>query len=243
MRPIRPIKPIKPTKEDYRGRSVLVVGLGLSGVAASRLLRSRGAVVTGADRRPREELSQEALALEADGVRLHLGSHPPTLLSGVDLVVASPGVRTDSPILQEARARGVIGLGRARARLSGSSRSRCRDHRHQGEVHHGVSPRSHAASGGAGHAARGEHRRTTGDGAFGKLRANGVRRRGLELSARDHRIVPSPGRGAPRRHSRSPGLASRLSGVRRRQGPHLRKPAGRRRGPGLRRKSIDGVHG
>ncbi len=38
---------------------------------------------------------------------MHLGSHPPTLLSGVDLVVASPGVRTDSPILQEARARGV----------------------------------------------------------------------------------------------------------------------------------------
>jgi UDP-N-acetylmuramoylalanine--D-glutamate ligase len=99
--------PEKPVREGYRGRKVLVVGLGLSGIAASRLLRSRGAFVTAADRRMRDELTAEALALEAEGVFLHLGSHPPELLSGVDLVVASPGVRTDSPILAEARARGV----------------------------------------------------------------------------------------------------------------------------------------
>jgi UDP-N-acetylmuramoylalanine--D-glutamate ligase len=92
---------------DYRGRRVLVVGLGLSGIAASELLRSRGAVVTAADRRSRDELSKEALALEAEGVTLHVGSHPPSLLARMDLVVASPGVRTDEPILHEARARSI----------------------------------------------------------------------------------------------------------------------------------------
>ena len=93
--------------EDYRGRRVLVVGLGLSGIAACELLRSRGAVVTAADRRTREELDSKALALEASGVTLHLGSHPSSLLAGIDLVVSSPGVRTDTPILSETRKRGI----------------------------------------------------------------------------------------------------------------------------------------
>jgi len=98
---------IRPMKEDYRGRRVLVVGLGLSGIAACELLRSRGAVVTATDRRTREELEPKALALEAEGVMLHLGSHPTSLVSGVDLVVPSPGVRMDLPILSEARKRGI----------------------------------------------------------------------------------------------------------------------------------------
>jgi UDP-N-acetylmuramoylalanine--D-glutamate ligase len=93
--------------EDYRGRKVLVVGLGLSGIAASELLSSRGAMVAATDRRSREELDPTALALEARGVSLHLGSHPSSLLSGVDLVVPSPGVRIDTPILTEARERGI----------------------------------------------------------------------------------------------------------------------------------------
>ncbi len=96
-----------PPAGDYRSRRVLVVGLGLSGVAACELLRARGAAVTAADRRPREELDPEALALEAKGVTLHLGSHPTSLVSGIDLVVPSPGVRVDLPILAEARKRGI----------------------------------------------------------------------------------------------------------------------------------------
>jgi UDP-N-acetylmuramoylalanine--D-glutamate ligase len=63
--------------------------------------------VAAADRRTREELDPKALALEAKGVTLHLGSHPPSLLSGVDLVVPSPGVRLDTPILSEARERRI----------------------------------------------------------------------------------------------------------------------------------------
>jgi UDP-N-acetylmuramoylalanine--D-glutamate ligase len=93
--------------EDYRSRRVLVVGLGLSGIAACELLRSRGAEVTAADRRTREELDPKALALEAEGVTLRLGSHPITLVSGMDLVVPSPGVRVDVPVLSEARRRGI----------------------------------------------------------------------------------------------------------------------------------------
>ncbi|MBK9258894.1 MAG: UDP-N-acetylmuramoyl-L-alanine--D-glutamate ligase [Polyangiaceae bacterium] len=73
-------------------RSVLVVGLGRSGIAAARLCLIKGARVTLNDTAPRERLSAEALALEADGARIVAGGHPNSMLDGVDLVVVSPGV-------------------------------------------------------------------------------------------------------------------------------------------------------
>ncbi len=73
-------------------RSVLVVGLGRSGLAAARLCLSKGARVTLNDAAPRERLSAETLALEAEGVRLVTGGHPDELFQGLDLCVISPGV-------------------------------------------------------------------------------------------------------------------------------------------------------
>ncbi|HRI66817.1 MAG TPA: UDP-N-acetylmuramoyl-L-alanine--D-glutamate ligase [Polyangium sp.] len=73
-------------------RSVLVVGLGRSGLAAARLCLSKGARVTLNDAAPRERLSADALALEAEGVRLVTGGHPDELFQGLDLCVISPGV-------------------------------------------------------------------------------------------------------------------------------------------------------
>ncbi|KYF78886.1 UDP-N-acetylmuramoylalanine--D-glutamate ligase [Sorangium cellulosum] len=77
---------------DVRGRTVIVVGLGRSGVAAARLLRERGARVIANDGAPRERLSAAAASLEAKGVVLAPGGHDPALFEGADLVVVSPGV-------------------------------------------------------------------------------------------------------------------------------------------------------
>jgi UDP-N-acetylmuramoylalanine--D-glutamate ligase len=73
-------------------RSVLVVGLGRSGIAAARLCLTKGARVTLNDSAPRERLSNETLALEAEGARIVAGGHPDSLFEGVELVVISPGV-------------------------------------------------------------------------------------------------------------------------------------------------------
>jgi len=73
-------------------RSVLVVGLGRSGIAAARLCLANGARVTGNDAAPRERLSAEALALEAAGASIVCGGHPESMFAGVELVVVSPGV-------------------------------------------------------------------------------------------------------------------------------------------------------
>ena len=85
---------------------VLVVGLGRSGLAAARLAAADGAEVWVTDRRSEAELADWLEELPP-GSRTFLGSHPTNCLEGVDLVVVSPGVPPEIPILEMARARGL----------------------------------------------------------------------------------------------------------------------------------------
>jgi UDP-N-acetylmuramoylalanine--D-glutamate ligase len=98
-------------REALAGRSVTVVGLARSGVAACRLLRALGARVTGTDARAAAMLSPEARALATEGVRLVVEGHPPEAFAGAELVIVSPGVPADHPALAECRARSVPVLG------------------------------------------------------------------------------------------------------------------------------------
>lgn len=77
---------------DVQGLSVVVVGLGRSGVSAARLLLARGARVTLNDAAPAERLSEEARALERAGAIIAAGGHEPAIFAGADVVVISPGV-------------------------------------------------------------------------------------------------------------------------------------------------------
>lgn len=91
---------------DREWRCVGVHGLGLSGVAASRLLRSRGVEVIGFERRPGERLELGDLAADA-GFRLAGGDGPERLPAGLDGLVVSPGVRTDHPLGEAVRRAGL----------------------------------------------------------------------------------------------------------------------------------------
>ena len=88
---------------ELAGRRVLVVGLARAGTAASHALLHAGATVVGFD--SNEML--DAGRLRAEGVEVHLGREEETLLQGIDLVVKSPGVRGDAPLVAGARARGI----------------------------------------------------------------------------------------------------------------------------------------
>ena len=95
---------------DVSGRTVIVVGLGRSGVAAARLLLARGARVIANDAAPRERLSPDARALEAEGAVIASGGHDPALFEQADLVVISPGVPAFPALLAVERSgRAVIG--------------------------------------------------------------------------------------------------------------------------------------
>ncbi len=97
--------------ENYTGRQVLVLGLGQSGVAVSEFLWNRGAIVTANDHRSLDSLGQGAKALAKKGISLVLGKHPVRLADVVELIVVSPGVPLDLPLLVEARRRSVPVLG------------------------------------------------------------------------------------------------------------------------------------
>jgi UDP-N-acetylmuramoylalanine--D-glutamate ligase len=90
--------------------SALVLGLGLSGVAAVRLLRAGGTAVVGVDRRSRLDLELDGIERDP-GVDLLLGAEPATPPEATDLVVTSPGVPFDHPLLTAARHRGIEVIG------------------------------------------------------------------------------------------------------------------------------------
>lgn len=89
---------------------VVVVGLGKSGVAATRFCARRGDEVIGVDDQPRERLP--ALAdLGALPVTLELGGVRAGTLQRAELIVLSPGVPPTVPAIAAARAAGVPIIG------------------------------------------------------------------------------------------------------------------------------------
>ena len=92
---------------ELAGARLLVVGAGKSGLAAARLATARGARVTLVDGAPVERLGEAAEAARRMGVELRGGGHPPALADAADLIVVSPGVPTDVPLLVRARERGL----------------------------------------------------------------------------------------------------------------------------------------
>ncbi len=86
---------------------MLVVGLARTGVATALFCSARGAKVTATDTRAESELGDAVVSLRAAGVRLVLGSHREDSFLEQDLIIPSPGVPADAPVLQAARAKGV----------------------------------------------------------------------------------------------------------------------------------------
>jgi len=96
---------------DVTNKRVLVVGLGKSGVASALFLKARGARVTVSDTKPQDEFKNEIPVLLDQGIAVETGGHGERTFRGQDLIVVSPGVPVDAPLLAQARALGekVIG--------------------------------------------------------------------------------------------------------------------------------------
>jgi len=87
---------------------VTVAGAARSGIAASELLASRGAKVTLSDARTQVH---DAEPLRKLGVELELGGHTTETFNNADLIVMSPGVPPEQPVIAGARANGVPVIG------------------------------------------------------------------------------------------------------------------------------------
>ena len=96
---------------DLKGKRVLVVGLGKSGVASALFLAERGAQVAVSDAKSPEQLREEIPVLLDQGISVETGQHGERTFRDQDLIVVSPGVPFDVPQLVHARERGIPVIG------------------------------------------------------------------------------------------------------------------------------------
>jgi UDP-N-acetylmuramoylalanine--D-glutamate ligase len=90
----------------------VVVGLGASGMAAVRFLRDQGLQILVSESRPAERIGSADLAvLREMGVVWECGGHRDEFFRDAELIVPSPGVPLDLPVLRAARERGVAIVG------------------------------------------------------------------------------------------------------------------------------------
>jgi UDP-N-acetylmuramoylalanine--D-glutamate ligase len=96
---------------ELKDKRVLVVGLGKSGVASALFLKARGARVTVSDTKSGDELRNEIPVLLDHGIAVETGGHGERTFREQDLIVVSPGVPVDAPLLERVRSLGgrVIG--------------------------------------------------------------------------------------------------------------------------------------
>jgi UDP-N-acetylmuramoylalanine--D-glutamate ligase len=96
-----------PNPFELRGKRVLVVGLARTGVATALFCAARGAMVTATDTRTEKEFGETLAPLQAAGIKIELGVHRENTFLCQDLIIPSPGVPADAPLLQAARTKGV----------------------------------------------------------------------------------------------------------------------------------------
>ncbi|GAB6100370.1 UDP-N-acetylmuramoyl-L-alanine--D-glutamate ligase [Halanaerocella petrolearia] len=93
---------------ELKDKLVTVVGLSKrTGVETIKFLEGQGAQVIATDTKSKVELEDELKLLSNYDLTLDLDGHTPELILKSDLIVISPGVPIDIPILEEAREVGI----------------------------------------------------------------------------------------------------------------------------------------
>jgi UDP-N-acetylmuramoylalanine--D-glutamate ligase len=96
---------------ELRDKRVLIVGLGQSGMAAARFVKSKGARVTVSDTKTLEELKDKIPLLLEEGIAVETGPHSERTFQNQDLIVVSPGVPLDALPAQQASSLGAKVIG------------------------------------------------------------------------------------------------------------------------------------
>ena len=96
-----------PGSIELRKMRVLAVGMARTGVATALFCAKRHAIVTATDTRPENELGDAPAKLREAGVALEMGGHQEKTYLAQDLIIPSPGVPADDPLLVKARSKGI----------------------------------------------------------------------------------------------------------------------------------------
>lgn len=96
---------------NVKHQSVLVVGMGKSGIAASSALLTKGAKVSVYDKKTAEELEPHLIQFfHNKNVTFYFGIEPKDMAQ-FDLVVVSPGVPLTTPFIEQAKKQGIPVIG------------------------------------------------------------------------------------------------------------------------------------
>lgn len=92
---------------DVNRKKVVVLGAARSGLSCARLLYKKGARVIVSDMKNTPEFLHALSSLEQAGIETVTGGHPLSLLKAADLLVISPGIPSDIPIVLQARKKNI----------------------------------------------------------------------------------------------------------------------------------------
>lgn len=93
----------------YNGKKIVIMGLGRSTLALTKLLHSKGARVCVSELNPKDnvtEASKELATLKPE-VETEFGKNSAAFFLDAELVIVGPGMRLDSKPLDEVRAKGI----------------------------------------------------------------------------------------------------------------------------------------
>lgn len=91
----------------FKGKKVLIVGFGLSGVAVAKYMMKHGARVTVTDVKQKSELNDSVNACGDLKIEYELGKHNNKTFHTADFIVVSPGVPLNIKPLEEAREKNI----------------------------------------------------------------------------------------------------------------------------------------
>jgi len=94
-----------------KNKNILIVGLGVTGVATARFLINRGASVTVSDQKKELETGSEEPLIREIGIKIELGPHRIETFESADLIVVSPGVPHTILPIRRAKEQGIPVIG------------------------------------------------------------------------------------------------------------------------------------
>ena len=92
---------------NLQGKRALVLGLGISGMEAAKLLRDHGAEVVVRDSASAGVVAERAQALRQLGVKVELGPEADTAVAPFDFGVLSPGINPNVPLVRALKQAGL----------------------------------------------------------------------------------------------------------------------------------------
>ncbi len=96
---------------NLTNKRVLVLGMARSGIAAAELLLHHGAIPILADSKSEDSFGDSLNSLRGTACQFRLGEDPIPLLDEADILLISPGVPIDAPVVLAAKEKGVTVTG------------------------------------------------------------------------------------------------------------------------------------